>query len=174
MGKLLSCLSALVVFAGVGSAQAATYEFSYDIASTGQVLAGNFEADVYALDADLLAITSVSNVTLDGTSVGPMNYVNSVTGYLAATAGPALVAFDLSYMDVLVCFTSDCLDGFLFTENTSYGDSVFGSGLSFGGAYDAPLNTGGFELVSEVPLPAAGWMLLAGIGGLGLMRRKNA
>jgi hypothetical protein len=51
----------------------------------------------------------------------------------------------------------------------------FPSGLSFitqeGAANRAPL-TASFT-VTAVPLPAAGWMLLAGLGGLGLIRSRR-
>jgi hypothetical protein len=37
---------------------------------------------------------------------------------------------------------------------------------------DAPMNGFVSEQVSAVPLPAAGWMLLAGLGGIAVMRRR--
>ncbi len=49
--------------------------------------------------------------------------------------------------------------------------SVFGIGAIFGG--DDFLLSGLTFDVAPVPLPAAGWMLLAGVGGLAAMRRKR-
>ncbi|CUH20474.1 VPLPA-CTERM protein sorting domain protein [Jannaschia seosinensis] len=63
-----------------------------------------------------------------------------------------------------------------------------GASLSYGGAFDAlrlvdttPLSSPSFDgfdvdavtVVSPVPLPAAGMMLLAGLGGFGAMRRRK-
>lgn len=54
-------------------------------------------------------------------------------------------------------------DYFGFFTATSDGQATFTSSISNGGEL-----TG----VSEVPLPAAGWLLLAGVGGLAAIKRK--
>lgn len=55
---------------------------------------------------------------------------------------------------------SGMFDSFLTLEDQSNSATLLGS-------FTADVN------VNAIPLPAAGWMLLAGLGGLGLMRRKQ-
>jgi len=50
---------------------------------------------------------------------------------------------------------------------TNFGDTAFDTGLAVAGA-----NIGG-EPISPIPLPAAGWLLVAALGGLGVMRRRR-
>jgi len=50
---------------------------------------------------------------------------------------------------------------------TNFVDTAFDTGLAVAGA-----NIGGTP-ISPIPLPAAGWLLLAGLGGLGVLRRRR-
>lgn len=56
---------------------------------------------------------------------------------------------------------------------TNWNDTIFDSGLAIAGA-----NIGGVAIdptdpPSAVPLPAAGWLLMAGLGGLSVVRRRR-
>jgi len=50
---------------------------------------------------------------------------------------------------------------------TNFIDTIFDTGLAVAGA-----NIGGTP-ISPIPLPAAGWLLVAALGGLGVMRRRR-
>ncbi len=68
----------------------------------------------------------------------------------------------------------ECADGgapefFLFGQ----GEAALGSQLLFGG-FSATAITDVTPSTAVIPLPAAGWLLLGGLGALGLMRRRRA
>jgi hypothetical protein len=63
-------------------------------------------------------------------------------------------------------YTLDCLSAALVVEGGTW-STVSGSSLSHITFYDTDGPT------SVIPLPAAGWLLLAGIGGLAAMRRRK-
>jgi len=87
-------------------------------------------------------------------------------------------------------FVGNLGDGMPFVEvnenpiENSDAQGPVGFDFTFDGTFDAlritalssPNGTNGFDIdsvrVSPVPLPAAGWMLVVGIGGLVVMRRK--
>ncbi|WP_300013796.1 choice-of-anchor K domain-containing protein [uncultured Roseobacter sp.] len=72
------------------------------------------------------------------------------------------------------------IDGFSFalvgnTSGETWSESEYGSGLKFNWT-NKENNWSKLAIyaeVSQVPLPAAGWMLIAAVGGLGAMRRKR-
>ncbi len=51
-------------------------------------------------------------------------------------------------------------------------DTIFDSAVFFTGHKSAKVEGGG-GIVNPIPLPAAGWMLLAGLAGLGLFQRRR-
>jgi hypothetical protein len=61
---------------------------------------------------------------------------------------------------------------------STYSDVRVRDGGNYGGAEWGQLNCTNFYIdgasVAPIPLPAAGWLLIAGLGGLAAMRRKSA
>jgi hypothetical protein len=113
----------------------------------------------------------------DGASAG--NYANAFT--LIYTDGAGGYSFDWTYDPSLVTGTSDPLypKYVAVKQATSYQVWLLDPSEYFGGSIFTGLND--ISHVSfyntgtpgVVPLPAAGWLLLAGVGGLVAMRRKK-
>ncbi|AXI47457.1 hypothetical protein C1J03_16455 [Sulfitobacter sp. SK012] len=111
-----------------------------------------------------------------------------LTGYTLETA--AITGF--AAMDNFGTISLNGNDIFTLTGNTASNYRALASyGTPFAGYFNEGLNTlmysvsnnngpGGFRAtlnvqadVAPVPLPAAGFLLMAGLGGLGMMRRKK-
>jgi hypothetical protein len=106
-------------------------------------------------------------------------------------AGDATGTFEvigLPSSAVFVIKAAGCFSAYYFTGIGSPATGTFdteAAGLTAGKGGDCPADgnvpgishltiyTGG-EPPSVIPLPAAGWLLLAGVGGLAAMRRKKA
>ncbi|WP_375186456.1 VPLPA-CTERM sorting domain-containing protein [Pseudooceanicola sp.] len=164
------------------SAQAALVEYSFNDADfeDGAVLSGTF-----TWDTDTNAITAFDIETTLGSVLAGSTYDSADIG--------AFSAFDANFID----FNSSSSSGGgrvrVLVDTSSLGASSIGTSLFFsssnGGFYECATTTtcttfregtgsgfltSAFADTTSVPLPAAGWLLIAGIGGLGMMRRGRS
>lgn len=139
--------------------------------------------------------TQLTGESGPGLSLWNLSFYAESTGNIAAAnlklyydLDPA-VGNDLSTLGV---FDLSLAPGMVIQRSENLGFGFFASGglpgqttPSFGGSFD-PFATGEYSFrlgvddgefvainVSIVPLPAAGWMLLAGVGGLVALRRRK-
>ena len=167
------------------AASAATFEFEYDVTTLSQTLAGFFTAEETV--PGFLTITDIYGVTLDGNPTPAITSLGSAFDSGGGLPiGAARVATDLSFVDVLACAsapgtggaTDPCAERFLFTQANEDDDGLYSSSPAFGGVSEI-LGEGGFRLVRTedpevIPLPATGLLLIAGLGGLAVARRRKA
>jgi hypothetical protein len=165
----------------VGGAANATTVFNVTDNPGGQVLPPQMVSDGGTYGTQLTVQDSVS---IDVSAVS-----TSTTGNLDFTFAPsplnATISMILSSIDFndFGPITATLSDG---TSSSSGTVVAAGTELIFTGvALNSPLNvsfqwtnntTGSFNadlLMSPVPLPAAGWMLLAGLGGIAALRRRQ-
>ncbi|WP_299351577.1 VPLPA-CTERM sorting domain-containing protein [uncultured Shimia sp.] len=181
----------VLAFSVVGTANAATTNFgpvytystgasvSVDVAvdSSSTILTG---FDLILQGDFSYPTTEYLGITIDGVSIGtifdgntsndPFNFLNDTGNDFGnpPLSGSASLNLDISSL---------ASDGFLKiifqtgpgTNFSSLGSGVF-SGETFYAAFQGSLTT---DSISPVPLPAAGFLLLAGLGGLGALRRKK-
>ena len=160
---------AAAAFLGAFGAQAATYNFEYTTATTGQVLTAVFDADEHT--PGTLTLNAISDVMLNGTPFGPIGYISTNGAFLGTTPpAPGTIDLDLSEIDFFACETATCDDGFLFLRNASLPDGMFRASFT---DPNTPLNSEISLEIAPVPLPAAGLLLLAGMGALGAMARRR-
>jgi hypothetical protein len=181
--KMKILAAAVVVSIGALSAtasSAATYDFSYEFAS-GDLLAGTLEGSLQA-DNDTIWISDFGSVDFLGVTlpdISPTD-IRSSSDYPDGLLQP-LVSLSGSVLDVFVCAlgfsgTGNCdiaADGG-FVLDTS--QPLFGAGDGTGGRIFEGSRSGSSWTITEVaavPLPAALPMLLAGLGGMGLMARRK-
>jgi len=202
-GKMLKSVfaAASVVLATNAPLSAATFEWSYVIGGSGETLAGFFEAQ--ETTPGMLEVTSVFDVTLDGAMTPAITSIGrAALAAFGGGVGTPTLATDLSFIDVNVCSAnslSPCGEGFLFYIDDSVPIDRFDSSGAFSGIRDEPTNIGSFSIIDvsvpvppadpmpgggvnpgtpsvpPVPLPAAGWLLIAGLSGaLSLKRLRQS
>lgn len=168
----LVCASAMLG----GAAHAATYNFSYafdEFASISGVLEGSVSGNILTV-SDVVATFESTGGTF-GIRSSPLDTSSGgfhISGDL--DPDPGRVGLDSSLFDLAVvglpvsriCSTGE---GFCLLDD-------FAS-ANFGGTFRGyTLDSAAFSIssIAAVPLPAAGWMLLAGLGGLGITRRRKS
>jgi hypothetical protein len=165
-------LCAAAICLGAGSANAATWNFSYD-SETGGSLAGRFIGDLQD-DGDTIVVSAVSDVSFAG-SAGPA--LPSVMSYLSFSLGSdrsptATLSGDV--MDILACNSPACSEGFLFTFAGIIGGG--GAGVASSPAFGSLVEN--FDparyTATAIPLPASAALLAGGLALLGLVARGSA
>ena len=129
----------------------------------------NTEADAAAAGQVLLDRVFVSS------PLGVFDTDPSLTGSCTnLTLCPAVIPFDLTQdgMDIL---TSTVLNFTAFAGTDSLASETIGIGIdvSISGFQQPPRTFARFTEVSPVPLPAAAWLFISGLGGLAAMRRRH-
>ncbi len=146
------------------------------------------------------ALTCIAAVSASASTLLKYDLSGDYTGSFQIEQMPTPDGFDTTgfwVIDVfdgsgsVLFFTSSVGGGFYFSDGATFGD--FSGALLFEGNTSAPVMlTGTFDLfapgssaspdltvvvtevtTSVIPLPAAGWMLLAGVAGLGALRGRR-
>jgi len=151
----------LVFYANVASAY--TVEFNVDSSLALNEIVG-FEFDVVGVDANTLGLTRGAAVPLEW-DVFP-TIANTISG-----TDMSFGSFPLSAGNVLTMTSASMF---------SLGNFIFAS-TNPGGSYpypffinESPISDGMTYTASAVPVPAAVWLLGAGLSGLVALRRKNS
>jgi len=181
MRKLLATIA---VVAGLATSANAAYLSSFSDSTNDGVFTlttqqatqlGNASADrigilriADGLAGDTFDQNTILNSTLDDAAI--LGILNGSASSLSYTG----VEFDeLGTTTLLADFTIptrfDFVPGVYFLFNSASGNIVFNGTSTFNPAD----NRGAFEL-APVPLPAAAWMLIAGLGGLFAFGRRRA
>ena len=145
-------------------------DFARDAASISGQLRNNGTGELWTIDYSLSGLTILDGTLLGDAGVG--------TSFGAVSGAGSLINSDSS-VSIALDGLLDSRDEFAFTLAF---ESGLGDGISFrsgplgetntaGGWIDAPGTNDFLATVSPVPLPAAGWMLLSALSGLGLIRR---
>jgi len=171
---LLAAFTVMGPMSVAPAAHAAAYDFSY------KALAGVVSATVFGTlqpDNNTIFVSSITNPEFDGVARAPLPFLTTVADYFARP-GPATPEVSLDGLNVnfLACDSSACADGYFFDTAGVYGGfPEFFAGPSYGGGFET-YNPSNFT-IAFVPEPATWTMMLAGMGGLGLVmgwRRKQA
>ncbi|WP_136439251.1 VPLPA-CTERM sorting domain-containing protein [Pacificoceanicola onchidii] len=176
--RLGAVATAVTLAAGLtaSAATAATVSVTY-----GLLLSATFEGTLQG-DGNTFLVTGVQDfATIAGLPAASLTFVTSydALGFAVPGALPT-ISLDGSSLDILACEDATCEGGFLFAVNSvasaTIGGDIFAR-LTSGtttptafvpSAYSATLNE-----AAPVPLPAGLPLLLAGIGGLALLRRRT-
>lgn len=146
----------------------------------GSVLKAEVDGVVQS-DGVSVFVNGISGIQLDGSLAPDLGFVSSATAYAGGTTAPGILSTDNSIANFVACDSSACLSGFSLVGGGGVPVTFIASG-DFGGTGTQPGDFSTETLASgqpsltlpSVPLPAAGAMLLAGLGALGLFRRKRS
>jgi hypothetical protein len=118
-------------------------------------------------------IRTCGGVGSAGNFNGPLGLTEGF-GYIVRMGGAGLVGAGITAFDFSIA-TGDTLTASSFSRVGIRAQSVGASDSLEGqdGSTKDINNTGVFDAPSPVPLPAAGWMLIAGLGGLAAMGRRR-
>lgn len=141
------------------------------ISPTG--LAGNRDPDTGELTDNYLSVTAFKGLVETtikfaiGDSISPFG---SALATVEWAPGEAATGSATATCKAELCFN----EGYRVTLTSPFFQDVDKIVWSSKGSGQARLDTINLERMGVVPLPAAGWLLLAGLGGLAAMRRRKA
>ncbi|MEM7269499.1 MAG: VPLPA-CTERM sorting domain-containing protein [Pseudomonadota bacterium] len=184
--RALAIGAASLVFAGAAQPAPITYDVEADL-TAGQSISGQFDYDADTGEFSAIDITSTFGANYqfnrpDGPQVPPQ--ADDVFAFLT-TEVVEIGVTQIALFELLGTLPGpggrvDIRPSFVAVGPPLGGDTAFGTcgtadctgftGDGFG-AFSGTITAEG--AASEVPLPAAGWLLLAGIAGLGAVRMRR-
>ena len=123
-----------------------------------------------ALEGDQVAAYAAANALYFGATTSGRTGVNAniTNGDFAANAGVN------SYMVLFNNASASAATYYAYTDKSSVTISEGGAnaGMNFGAFADATASTGGWQSTAAVPEPTSGLLMLVGLAGLALRRRR--
>jgi hypothetical protein len=180
--KKLMTAAALVAALASFQANAETLDFSYKFSpefnGEGHALTGSLTGN---LVGDIVENIANIHVFLDGVALSNQPLFAAAWDPTAASPDlgrDAVISTDASKNNFVFGNALD-YDGlsafFLFVNDQSQGQQVFATNIQTGQSlFDTPANgTWSLHAVAPVPLPAAGFLLMSGLGAIGSFARRR-
>lgn len=178
-------LGAMLTLAGAAtSASAAVYDWVYifnkGFEAPDVAVAGTMEGTLQE-DLDTIIVSSVTSASIGGEALtGPL--YTSVVSVGETNTTPGYVTLSGASMDLCVAYGPGCNDeerggGILFSLQPQVSLALAVADLNTDALLLGQFNPTAWTITERapapVPLPAAGWMLLAGVGALAIRRKRR-
>ena len=177
MNMMMSTIAVAALSLSVGAADAVTYTYvgSWSLGTDGTVWTDNpavftgQEAAAYqfgGVSSDYVISTAGSDPALINNSAWVDGWADGYTYALSGTPAAQDYSFDSTGLGYNGCeiAATDCYQ-------SAYSALVLDHFYGYGGPNDDTFIN--YAFVAAVPVPAAGWLLFAGLGGLAAMRRRK-
>lgn len=178
LAAAMAVIALAIAWAPSANATLATYDFSYTFSGGVDVLTGTLDGTLQP-DNNTVVVSAITNAAFDGVPGPALPYLNSLEGFLSLPGFPPVASLDGSILDFISCTDATCSDGFLLDSQGvfSAGTPEVITGLSFGAIRDEIYDPARWSMtavaVTAVPEPGTIGLIVSGIFGLALLRRRS-